>query len=103
MNGLLRIENKLYVIYNLSMRGVINVAQLGLTKEYLSWNDNVRKETCKKIVESSLATMNVPATKEERINIMFKILDTSIKMYEIIEDYESCQILADVKKALQTI
>jgi hypothetical protein len=85
------------------MKGVININALNLTKLYLTWPEEKRRETCRKIIELSLKSMTVPALKEQRIKTMRDILDNSIKEYEKIEYYEEAQILFEVKKELETI
>jgi hypothetical protein len=84
-------------------RGIISVDVFGLDREYLTWDEAVKQEVCKKIVVKAFESMKVPATKDERVQIMSNILDRSIREYEKIDEFESCIILSDIKKALTTL
>ena len=80
--------------------GVIDINSLGLTTLYLTFDEQKKYESCKLVIEQTLQKMNLNAPIGTKKIYMDKILKTSIKYYENIEEFECCQILADLQEVL---
>jgi len=95
MNGL-----KIEVSYIDMIPGVIDLGSLGLTQLYLTFDEEKKYESCKLVIEQTLQKMNVNAPIDMKKIYMDRILKTSINYYEKTEDFEYCQILADLQEVL---
>ena len=80
--------------------GVIDLGSLGLTQLYLTFDEEKKYESCKLVIEQTLQKMNVNAPIDMKKIYMDRILKTSINYYEKTEDFEYCQILADLQEVL---
>jgi hypothetical protein len=85
------------------MKNTISVKQLGLDEAYLLLPKDEKEMCCITIVEAALKHMKQPPTKKEKIEFMRMILTRSIEILEPQEEFENCQILLDLKNALDLI
>lgn len=82
------------------IKGVLNVSQIGMTDQYLTFDEDKKYQVCKRVIEEALKNMTVRASMDERKKVMFAILENSISLYEALEKYEECQLLVDLKEVL---
>jgi hypothetical protein len=85
------------------IRGIINVAQIGLSDSYLTFDDEHKYQFCKNLIETSLRKMTANATMEEKKSYFIDLIDRSIKTYEELDEFESCMVLMDLKEVLHQI
>lgn len=84
------------------MNGIINVEELGLSDIYLKLTDDHKYQSCIKVLEQALKSINMTDNIQIKKEYVNKLLEKSILYYEGIEAYESCQILSDLKEVLNT-
>lgn len=80
--------------------GIINVEELGLSDIYLKMTDDVRYQACVKVIEQAMRSINQTDDVQIKKQYINTILEKSISHYVKEEEYESAQLLADIKEVL---
>lgn len=76
----------------------IKVGELEIPADYWSMNQEDKKEICLMIIDSILILLDKHVSPEfNRMDVLEKILESSIISNEEQENYEICQVLTDLR------
>ena len=79
----------------------IKVGELEIPADYFSLDEEYKKELCLILVDAIITAIDKHVTpKLNRIEILDKMLDSSIQTNEQDENYEVCQFLNDIKQII---
>jgi|GEM_PF-1813397 len=82
-------------------RGIIKVGELEIPKDYWTLDKKDKRELCLTIIDSMLILLDKHVNpKINRIDLLEKIIESSIITNESDENYEICQVLTDLRKIL---
>jgi len=82
------------------MSNPINIGDIGITKEYLSFNEIIKNRIKQSILDNAFSNIFTETSIHRKKVILNKILDNSIKHLEDSEEYEQCSILKEIKDYL---
>lgn len=79
----------------------IKVGELEIPVDYFSIDEEYKKELCLTLVDAIITAIDKHASpKLDRIQILDKMLESSIQTNEQEENYEVCQFLIDIKQII---
>jgi hypothetical protein len=79
----------------------IKVGELEIPADYFSMDEEYKKELCLILVDAIITAIDKHVNpKLDRVEILDKMLDSSIQTNEQDENYEVCQFLNDIKQII---
>lgn len=79
----------------------IKVGELEIPADYFSMDEEYKKELCLTLVDAIITAIDKHVSpKLDRMEILDKMLDSSIQTNEEDENYEVCQFLSDIKQII---
>lgn len=80
---------------------MITIDDINITLEYTRANKARRKKICKDIIDNSLASMTIPSNLNLKLELIQKVINTSLLYYEQKQMYECCLIFRDIIKMIK--
>lgn len=79
----------------------IKVGELEIPADYFSMDEEYKKELCLTLVDAIITAIDKHVSpKLDRMEILDKMLESSIQTNEEEENYEVCQFLSDIKQII---
>jgi hypothetical protein len=79
----------------------VKVGELEIPADYFSMDEEYKKELCLILVDAIITAIDKHVNpKLDRVEILDKMLDSSIQTNEQDENYEVCQFLNDIKQII---
>lgn len=79
----------------------IQVGNLDVPKDYFDFSVEDKKELCIEVMDAMLTVLDRNLSKGiNRIDVLDSILENSILINQLNENYEVCQVLSDIRNLL---
>ena len=79
----------------------IKVGELEIPADYWSLSPTIKREVCLTIVDAIITVLDEQINPRlNRMDVLERLLDSSIQSNEMDENYEVCQVLMDIKQII---
>lgn len=83
------------------MEKSIKVGELEIPADYWTLEKDIKRELCLTIIDAIMTLLDQQLNpKLNRLDILDKLLESSIQTNEEEENYEVCQVLRDIKQII---
>jgi hypothetical protein len=79
----------------------IKVGELEIPADYWTLSPTIKREVCLTIVDAIITVLDEQISPRlNRMDILERLLESSIQSNEMDENYEVCQVLMDIKQII---
>ena len=79
----------------------IKVGELEIPADYWTLSPDIKREVCLTIVDAIITVLDEQISPRlNRMDVLERLLESSIQSNEMDENYEVCQVLMDIKQLI---